>query len=89
MQEHSTLENKQYKLAMSRFRLKIRRNSNHQISERLELPSMSPVDQNYHFQDGSLTAYERLYMKCAAMRPGADSPGSTPMFCVSGGGLCI
>lgn len=77
-----------YELAMSRFRLKIRSKPNYQSSERLELPSMRPVDHNYCFQGGGLTAYERLYIKCAAMRPGADSPGNTLAFCVSAGSLC-
>lgn len=62
---------------MNRFRSKTGSRLNCQSSERLELPSMSPVDQNYHFQDGSLTVHERPYIKCAAMRPGAGSPGSS------------
>lgn len=70
-QEH--IQNKRCELATSRFGLKIRSKPNYQSSERPELPSTSPIDQNYHFQDGGLTADERPYMECAAIRPVALS----------------
>lgn len=41
------------------------------------------MDQRCNFQDGDLAPLDgRLYVMCAFMWPGADSPGSTLIFCV-------
>lgn len=41
------------------------------------------MDQRSNFQDGDLAPSGRFYVKCTPMRPGAERPGSTPIFCVS------